>query len=66
MYQKFDKIQIDESVKKLRSRGTSVFYGIDATKLDQTPATNLLDPNLQKFDRIVFNFPHAGFSKTTD
>ncbi|KAJ0095700.1 hypothetical protein Patl1_16331 [Pistacia atlantica] len=40
----------------LEKLGASILHGVDATKMK-------LHPNLKmrKFDRIIFNFPHAGF-----
>ncbi|XP_052178335.1 uncharacterized protein At4g26485-like [Diospyros lotus] len=40
----------------LRGRGAKVFHGVDATEM----AENFMFRGM-KFDRVVFNFPHAGF-----
>ncbi|CAA7015439.1 unnamed protein product [Microthlaspi erraticum] len=49
-----------EALKKL---GASLLHGVDATKLQFHP-----DLHFRRFDRIIFNFPHAGFhsSKESD
>ncbi|PIN19306.1 hypothetical protein CDL12_08014 [Handroanthus impetiginosus] len=46
------------NIQKLRSRGSQVMHGIDATKIADHPLLGHL-----KFDRIVYNFPFAGFFK---
>ncbi|XP_018450838.1 heavy metal-associated isoprenylated plant protein 41-like isoform X1 [Raphanus sativus] len=46
----------------LKRLGASLLHGVDATKLQLHPHLNCI-----KFDRIIFNFPHAGFhGKETD
>ncbi|KAG8385979.1 hypothetical protein BUALT_Bualt03G0101400 [Buddleja alternifolia] len=52
-YQKFLS-----NIKKLRSRGCKVMHEIDATKM----ASHQLLGHLT-FDRIIYNFPYAGFFK---
>lgn len=47
----------EQNVRVLREKGTQVLFGVDATKLEKTSA---LKGKL--FDRIVWNFPHAGKS----
>ncbi|GAV59633.1 DUF2431 domain-containing protein [Cephalotus follicularis] len=47
-----------ESLKKL---GASLLHGVDATKMKFYS-----DLNMRKFDRIIFNFPHAGFHGKED
>lgn len=42
-----------ENLKKL---GASLLYGVDATKMKFHT-----DLKMRKFDRIIYNFPHAGF-----
>ena len=42
--------------KKLKGKGCGVLHEVDVDTMRQHP---LLDDKL--FDRIVFNFPHAGF-----
>ncbi|PIN19307.1 hypothetical protein CDL12_08015 [Handroanthus impetiginosus] len=46
------------NIQKLRSRGSKVMHGIDATKMADHPLLGYLE-----FDRIVYNFPFAGFFK---
>ncbi|MED6127879.1 hypothetical protein PIB30_092278 [Stylosanthes scabra] len=46
------KFNLDE----LQKLGACVFHGVDATKMKFLP-----DLKMRKFDRIIFNFPHAGF-----
>ncbi|KAK3011003.1 hypothetical protein RJ639_012940 [Escallonia herrerae] len=46
---------------KLQRLGVSLSYGVDATKMKlQT------DLQMQKFDRIIYSFPHAGFHGKED
>uniref|UniRef100_A0A803LQD3 25S rRNA (uridine-N(3))-methyltransferase BMT5-like domain-containing protein n=1 Tax=Chenopodium quinoa TaxID=63459 RepID=A0A803LQD3_CHEQI len=45
-----------DSLEKL---GASLIHGVDATKMKLHT-----DLKMRKFDRIVFNFPHAGFHGT--
>ncbi|CAJ2640132.1 unnamed protein product [Trifolium pratense] len=54
---KLAKSNLDE-LKKL---GACILHGVDATKLK-------FDSHLKmrRFDRIIFNFPHAGFVKKED
>ncbi|CAN6929184.1 unnamed protein product [Brassica oleracea] len=44
------------NLDNLKRLGASLLYGIDATKLKQDPHLNC-----RRFDRVIFNFPHAGF-----
>ncbi|KAK9152332.1 hypothetical protein Syun_010641 [Stephania yunnanensis] len=46
------------NVDSLRSRGCIVIHNVDATKMAGNRRSNDVT-----FDRIVYNFPHAGFSK---
>ncbi|KAF8024461.1 hypothetical protein BT93_F1591 [Corymbia citriodora subsp. variegata] len=46
---------------KLEKLGASVLLGVDATKMKYEP-----DLSVRKFDRIIFNFPHAGFHGKED
>ncbi|KAH6768134.1 hypothetical protein C2S51_013470 [Perilla frutescens var. frutescens] len=41
----------------LRNLGASVLHGVDATNMWSVP-----DLRCRKFHRIIYNFPHAGFS----
>ncbi|CAI0394945.1 unnamed protein product [Linum tenue] len=45
----------------LRELGAHVFHGVDATKMMDHPHLKIL-----RFDRIIFNFPHAGFHGKED
>jgi len=45
----------EPNVRVLQEKGTQVMFGVDATKLEKTPALKGI-----LFDRIVWNFPHAG------
>lgn len=45
-----------EIIAALREKGVEVLFGVDATKLDRYP---LLKG--RQYDRIVWNFPHAGW-----
>jgi 25S rRNA (uracil2634-N3)-methyltransferase len=42
-------------VDKLRERGVEVLFGVDATRLEKCGALKA-----RRFDRVVWNFPHAG------
>ncbi|KAL6511868.1 hypothetical protein OROGR_021465 [Orobanche gracilis] len=44
------------NVAILRSLGATISYGVDATNMADLP-----DLRWKKFDRIIYNFPHAGF-----
>ncbi|XP_031479399.1 uncharacterized protein At4g26485-like [Nymphaea colorata] len=44
------------NVERLRQLGCRVLHGIDATTMSKN-----LSLRTNKFDRIVYNFPHAGF-----
>ncbi|KAI0323058.1 hypothetical protein OF83DRAFT_1090509 [Amylostereum chailletii] len=44
-----------ECVSALRAKGVHVLFGVDATRLDKCVALKG-----KRFDRIVWNFPHAG------
>jgi 25S rRNA (uracil2634-N3)-methyltransferase len=48
----------EEIVQSLRSKGVKVLFGVDATKLEKCSALKG-----RRWDRIVFNFPHAGEPK---
>ncbi|KAL1189480.1 Heavy metal-associated isoprenylated plant protein 41 [Cardamine amara subsp. amara] len=50
------------NLETLKRLGASLFHGVDATKLHFHP-----DLRFRRFDRVIFNFPHAGFhSKESD
>ncbi|KAI3847227.1 hypothetical protein MKX03_000972 [Papaver bracteatum] len=44
------------NLESLRELGASITHGVDATKMKQFP-----DLRRRRFDRIIYNFPHAGF-----
>lgn len=44
------------NVRELEERGCLVLYGVDATKM-----SDHFFLKTQRFDRIVYNFPHVGF-----
>ncbi|KAG5235949.1 heavy metal-associated isoprenylated plant protein [Salix suchowensis] len=44
------------NLESLKELGASTLHGVDATKMKHH-----LPLRMQKFDRIIFNFPHAGF-----
>jgi len=46
-----------ENVETLRSLGAKVAFGVDATRLQ---AAAIVRQARRGFDRVVFNFPHAG------
>jgi len=46
---------------KLEKLGASLLYEVDATKMK-----HIADLSMRKFDRIIFNFPHAGFHGKED
>lgn len=50
------------NVQKLQSYGATLIFGVDATKMKYS-ATDLAN---WRFDRIVYNFPHAGFHGKED
>jgi 25S rRNA (uracil2634-N3)-methyltransferase len=45
----------EQNVRVLREKGAHVLFGVDATTLEKTSALKR-----RVFDRIVWNFPHAG------
>ncbi|XP_040383600.1 uncharacterized protein LOC102721956 isoform X2 [Oryza brachyantha] len=51
----------ESNIMELKRLGVTVLHGIDAKRMkDHT------DLKLRRFDRIVFNFPHAGFKGKED
>ena len=44
------------NIDKLRSLGAKVMHNVDATKM-----ANVFPFNCMRFDRVVYNFPLAGF-----
>lgn len=49
------------NIEKLKKFGAQVIHVVDATKMMHHP-----DLKSCKFDRIIFNFPHAGFHGKED
>ncbi|XP_049412442.1 heavy metal-associated isoprenylated plant protein 41-like [Solanum stenotomum] len=49
------------NLEKLKSLGGTVLHGVDATKIQLH-----FDLSNRKFDRIIYNFPHAGFHGSED
>tara|TARA_B110000285_G_C14735800_1_gene428511 strand:- start:329 stop:508 length:180 start_codon:yes stop_codon:yes gene_type:complete len=49
--------------KDLLKNGSNIHYEVDGTKLPEYEMQ--LDPQYSKFDRIVWNFPHAGFPEAS-
>lgn len=49
--------QAAENIAYLEEEGQTVVHSIDATKLDKNKT---LTKNGERFDRIIFNFPHVG------
>ncbi|CAJ1960220.1 unnamed protein product [Sphenostylis stenocarpa] len=45
----------------LRKLGACLLHGVDATKMKHHS-----DLKMRRFDRVVFNFPHAGFHRRED
>ncbi|KAJ8637161.1 hypothetical protein MRB53_011428 [Persea americana] len=48
--------QAKSNIQNLVKLGATVLHGVDATKMKLHT-----DLSMRKFDRIIFNFPHAGF-----
>ncbi|GAB4837021.1 hypothetical protein Ancab_001936 [Ancistrocladus abbreviatus] len=49
------------NILELTSRGCKVMHGVDATKMASFTSFKAM-----KFDRVVFNFPHAGFFRPNE
>ncbi|XP_031119971.1 heavy metal-associated isoprenylated plant protein 41-like [Ipomoea triloba] len=49
------------NLEKLRHLGATILHGVDAIKMKLHT-----DLRMRKFDRIIFNFPHAGFHGKED
>ncbi|GLJ48967.1 hypothetical protein SUGI_1033150, partial [Cryptomeria japonica] len=48
-----------ESLEHLKRCGTTFLHGVDSTVMNKLEILRM-----RMFDRIVFNFPHAGFSQS--
>ena len=44
------------NVKELEARGCIVLHGLDVHRMSQHPFLSYF-----RFDRIIYNFPHAGY-----
>ncbi|KAK1619892.1 hypothetical protein QYE76_025409 [Lolium multiflorum] len=51
----------ESNVTELKRLGATVLHGVDAKKMKLHPHLEM-----RQFDRIVFNFPHAGFTGRED
>ncbi|XP_022139690.1 heavy metal-associated isoprenylated plant protein 41-like [Momordica charantia] len=49
------------NLRTLKDLGATVLHGVDVTKMKRH-----VDLHMRKFDRIIFNFPHAGFHGRED
>lgn len=54
MIQKYKRAK--SNLDNLKKLGACILHGVDATTMDRHS-----DLGTRKFDRIIFNFPHAGF-----
>uniref|UniRef100_A0A6V7QW28 25S rRNA (uridine-N(3))-methyltransferase BMT5-like domain-containing protein n=1 Tax=Ananas comosus var. bracteatus TaxID=296719 RepID=A0A6V7QW28_ANACO len=59
LVKKYNKAQ--SNLNSLREMGATVLHGVNAKKMKLHT-----DLKMRKFDRIVFNFPHAGFKGKED
>jgi 25S rRNA (uracil2634-N3)-methyltransferase len=46
----------ESNVTKLKRMGATVLHGVDVKNMKRH-----IDLKFKRFDRVVFNFPHAGF-----
>lgn len=53
--------QVKWNLEKLALLGASILHGVDATNMEHHT-----DLQMRKFDRIIFNLPHAGFHGKED
>ncbi|CAN6196353.1 unnamed protein product [Urochloa humidicola] len=51
----------ESNITELKRLGATVLHGVDVNKMNLHPELNNI-----RFDRIVFNFPHAGFKGKED
>jgi 25S rRNA (uracil2634-N3)-methyltransferase len=49
------------NLEELQKLGACLLHGVDATAMKFYP-----DLKMRRFDRIIFNFPHAGFHRKED
>ncbi|KAJ8755011.1 hypothetical protein K2173_015523 [Erythroxylum novogranatense] len=48
--------KVESNLETLKNLGATILHGVDATQMQRHESLRM-----HKFDRIVFNFPHAGF-----
>ncbi|BAT88450.1 hypothetical protein VIGAN_05194800 [Vigna angularis var. angularis] len=53
--------QAKSNLEELHKLGAFLLHGVDATKMKLHP-----DLKMRRFDRVIFNFPHAGFHGRED
>lgn len=58
---KMYQLNVDTNKKRLLANGVTVLHGVDVRELGDQGVIAKLDGDRQGFDRIVWNFPHAGF-----
>lgn len=51
----------ESNICRLKEMGATLLHGIDATQMKLHT-----DLKMRKFDRIILNFPHAGFKGKED
>lgn len=66
-YEKMETLEkiypnVKDTIEELQSLGAKVYFGVDATKLDET----LPKSARVKYDRIVWNFPCSAIAKGQD
>jgi len=49
------------NIDDLHKLGACILHGVDATKMELHS-----DLKMRRFDRVIFNFPHAGFHGRED
>lgn len=54
-------MNVRTTIKKLEENGVKVLHGVDVGRLGDEAERERLDGDREGFDRIVWNFPHAGF-----
>lgn len=59
LLKKYGKAQ--SNVEELKKMGAAIMHEVDATKMKFRD-----DLRTRKFDRVIFNFPHAGFKGKED
>lgn len=59
MTRKYNKAR--SNLGDLKKMGATLLHGVDATKMKHHT-----DLKMRRFDRVIFNFPHAGFKGKED